>query len=272
MTPADDRYFHADGVRLRFRDQGEGPAVVLLHGWTLDLEIWEPQASELARGLRVIRPDRRGFGLSEGTPDAAADSADLEALLDHLRVAQAALVGMSQGARAAMAFALRHPGRVPALVLDGPPGAAAGLATGDEEDYSFDEFRRLAQSAGLTAFRDAWHGHPLLRLHGGDAGGRELLARVLARYPGRDLLAGAPAPATTVAPAALGRLAMPVLVVNGEFDTRRRLLAGDHLCRALPHAERALVPGAGHLANLDNPAAYNEVIRSFLRRQSRVAA
>jgi pimeloyl-ACP methyl ester carboxylesterase len=272
VTSTDDGYFHAHGARLRFRDQGEGPAVVLLHGWTLDLEIWEPQASGLARGLRVIRPDRRGFGLSTGTPDAAADTTDLEALLDHLRVAQAALVGMSQGARAALAFALRHPGRVPALVLDGPPGAAAGLATGGGDDYSFDEFRRLAQSAGLEAFRDAWSGHPLMRLQAGDAGARELLARVLARYPGRDLLAGAPAPAPAIAPAVLGGLAMPVLVVNGEFDTRRRLLAGDHLCRVLPRAERALVPGAGHLANLDNPAAYNEVIRSFLRRQSRVAA
>lgn len=272
MTPGDDRYLHANGVRLRFRDEGEGPAVVLLHGWTLDLEIWEPQARDLARDLRVIRPDRRGFGLSAGTPDAAADAADLEALLDHLRVTRATVVGMSQGARAAIAFALRHPERVPGLVLDGPPGAAAGLAGGDEQDYSFDEFRRLAQSAGLDAFRGAWRAHPLMRLHTSDAGAQRLLARVLARYPGRDLLENQPALAAKVAPAALGRFSMPLLVINGALDTPQRLSAGEHFCRLLPRVERTLIPGAGHVANLDNPPAYNEVIRQFLRRQSRVAA
>jgi pimeloyl-ACP methyl ester carboxylesterase len=270
--PGDDRYFRAGAARLRYRDAGGGPAVVLLHGWTLDLEIWDPQAAELARELRVIRLDRRGFGCSGGMPDAAADAGDLEALLDHLHVAQAALVGMSQGARAAIGFALRHPGRVSGLVLDGAPADTAGSATGDEEEISFGEFRSLAQSGGLDAFRAAWLRHPLMRLHARDAGTEALLAQVIARYPGRDLLAPAAAPAAPIDARALARLSVPVLVLNGELDTRRRRLAGDGLCRLLPRVERALVPGAGHLANLDNPAAYNEIIRSFLRRQSRVAA
>lgn len=270
--PGEDRFFRAGDARLRYRDEGAGPAVVLLHGWTLDLEVWDPQAADLARELRVIRLDRRGFGLSEGTPDAAADAADLEVLLDRLQVAQAALVGMSQGARAAIGFALRHPGRVPGLVLDGPPGDAAGLATGDEDEFSIDEFRRLAQAGGLDAFRTAWRGHALMRLHSGDAGAHELLARMLARYPGRDLQPDAAPPGSPVGPADPGRLTMPVLVVNGEFDTRHRRLAGEQLCRLLPRVERAIVAGAGHLANLDNPRAYNAIIRSFLQRQSRAAA
>ncbi len=111
-----------------------------------------------------------------------------------------------------------------------------------------------------------------MRLHARDAGTEALLAQVIARYPGRDLLAPAAAPAAPIDARALARLSVPVLVLNGELDTRRRRLAGDGLCRLLPRVERALVPDAGHLANLDNPAAYNEIIRSFLRRQSRVAA
>ncbi len=267
-----DRYLRAGGTRLRYRDEGGGPAVVFLHGWTLDLDIWDPQAAALAQELRVIRLDRRGFGLSRGVPDAAADPGDLEALLDRLRVARAVLVGMSQGARPAIAFALGHPGRVSGLVLDGAPGDAAGLPAGDEEDFSFGEFRRLAQSEGLAAFRAAWRGHPLMRLHAGGAAAEDLLARVLARYPGRDLQGTAPAPAAAIEAKYLARLSMPVLVINGELDTKRRLLAGDRLCGVLPQVERSLVPGAGHLANLDNPRAYNEMIRSFLRRRARAAA
>ncbi|MGQ0428372.1 MAG: alpha/beta fold hydrolase [Gammaproteobacteria bacterium] len=269
---ARDRYFRAGGIRLRYRDEGAGPAVVLVHGWTLDLDIWEPQAAELARELRVIRLDRRGFGRSEGDPDPAADPGDLESLLDHLHIARAAQVGMSQGARAALAFALSWPARVTGLVLDGLPGDAAAIATGDEEDFSFDEFRKLAQEAGLESFRVAWRRHPLMQLHAGDPQSVRLLDRVLARYPGRDLLGPAAMPAAPVPQRLLAELPVPVLVVNGGLDTRPRRLAGDRLCRALTQAERALVPGAGHLANLDDPRAYNDVIRSFLRRQARAAA
>lgn len=266
-----DRYFRSGSVPLRYRDEGEGPAVVLLHGWTLDLETWDPQAAELARSFRVIRPDRRGFGRSGGSPDAVADVHDLETLLDHLQLARAALVGMSQGARAAVGFALGHPGSVTGLVLDGPPGDLAGLP-GDEDDVSHDTFRRLAQAGGLAAFRNAWLRHPLMQLHGGDAVAPELLARVVARYPGRDLTGPPAAPPAAPAAAALARIAAPALVLNGERDSPRRLLAGERLCSLLPRAERALVPGAGHLANLDNPRAYNDIIRSFLERRSRAAA
>lgn len=266
-----DRTFRSGSTRLRYRDEGDGPALVLLHGWTLDLEVWDPQAAELSRSFRVIRLDRRGFGLSEGEPDTQADVADLAALLDHLGLAQAALVGMSQGARAAVGFALAHPGRVTGLVLDGPPGDLAGQ-DGDEDDLSHADFRRLAQAEGLAAFLAAWRRHPLMRLHAGDGQAEALLAQVLARYPGRDLLGPGPAPPEPVATAALARLQVPVLVVNGEHDTGRRRIAGERLAGLMPRAERSLVPGAGHLANLDNPHAYDDIIRNFLRRRSRAAA
>ncbi len=60
--------------------------------------------------------------------------------------------------------------------------------------------------------------------------------------------------------------------MNGEFDTTLRRRAGEALARALPLAERVVVPGAGHLPNLDTPRAYNEAVRAFLKRQSRAAA
>ncbi len=266
----DDREFDAGDARLRYRDEGEGDAIVLVHGWTLDLEVWEPQCEEFRRSMRVVRLDRRGFGLSGGVPDAAADAADLLALLDRLEIGSAALVGMSQGTRAVIALALAHPARVAGLVLDGPPDLA-GVA-GADDDISFADYRSMAQGGGIEAFRAAWRRHPLMQLHRPDAASQSLIDRMLERYRGLDLLQPPRQPPAAIEPDALPELRRPLLVVNGEFDTAPRRRAGIEICRRVPGAEHAVIPEAGHLANLDNPRAYNAVVRNFLQRQSRAAA
>lgn len=267
---APDDYLESGGARLRFRDEGEGEAVVFIHGWTLDLEMWDGQAAEFSHSMRVIRFDRRGHGLSGGHPGYEPDQRDLEALLDHLRIPRAAVVGMSQGARTALTFALRLPQRLSSLVLDGPPAFAAG--TERDPELPIIRFRELARTGGLEAFRAAWRDHPLMRLYTGDRAATELVARSLARYPGLDLLDAAAPAAPVMDERAIGRLQLPVQVITGERDSQARQAAADWLCRVLPQAERALVSNAGHLPNLDNPGVYAEVLRQFLRRQSRVAA
>ena len=266
-----DQHFLSGDAQLRYRDEGEGPPVVFIHGWTLDLDAWEPQAA-LAPSMRVILYDRRGFGLSGGTPGRAADAEDLARLFECLGLEAATLVGLSQGARVALAFALRHPSRVSALVLDGPPDETGAGAGGADEDFSIAEFRRLVAEQGVEAFRRAWREHPLMRLHTGDAAMRELADRILARYPARDLAAAPDAAPPPAGATALARFTRPVLIVNGELDTLARRCAGEALARALPAAERIVLPGAGHLPNLDAPGAYNDALQAFVRRQSLAAA
>lgn len=246
--------------------------VVFVHGWTVDLDVWNPQAAALRHSMRVIRLDRRGFGLSEGTPALSADCDDLNVLLDQFRIARASLVGTSQGARVALAFALRLPDRVTSLVLDGPPDEIGLGGSAGDEDFSVGELRELVRTGGVEAFRRHWSDHPLMRLHSGDTEARSLLEFMLARYPARDLLEPASNPSPPTGANTLARLRKSVLIVNGQFDTPIRMEAGMQLSRVLPVAERVVIPGAGHLPNLDNPGAYNEAIESFLRRQSRAAA
>ena len=267
-----DDHFRSGEARLRFRDDGEGPPVVFIHGWTLDLEVWNPQAAALADSFRVVRYDRRGFGFSGGEPGRAADVDDLGGLLDHLQLARATLVGHSQGARVALAFALAHPGRVSSVVLDGPPDEIGDPGSAGDEDFSIAGFQRLVREQGLEGFRRAWRVHPLMQLQSKGEAARELIDRMLARYPARDLLGPPASPASPAGIGALARFRKPALVVNGESDTQIRLRTAEALARALPVAERVVVPAAGHLPNLDNPNAYNEAIQAFLRRQSRVAA
>jgi pimeloyl-ACP methyl ester carboxylesterase len=266
-----DLYLGLDGVQLRYRDEGAGPAVVLIHGWTLDLESWDTQAVALADDFRVVRYDRRGFGLSGGEPGFASDVQDLAMLLDRLQLTKPALVGMSQGARIVLAFGMCHPERISGLVLDGPPDDLTADGSAAEGEFLLEDYRRMVRERGLDAFRREWRAHPLMRLHRPNAAALALVDRMLARYPARDLQ-GPAAPTPRADAGAVARLALPVLVVNGALDTAARLRAGEALARTLPVAERVVLAGAGHLPNLDDAGAYNEALRSFLRRQSRAAA
>jgi len=261
------RELQVPGARLRYRDEGSGRALVLVHGWTLDLDVWEPQLP-LATELRVVRYDRRGFGLSSGDPSLARDVSDLGTLLSALGVVSPLLVGMSQGARVVLEFAARHPSYVRGLVLDGAPPLVGGAA---DDDLSLESLRRLAEHQGLDAFRRAWSMHPLTQLVTVDARMHTLLARILARYPGRDLLANTPQ-REAIDRKLLADVRVPVLVVNGARDTEPRRRAGALLRDALPSAEQVLVPNAAHLPNLDAPREYNQLMSGFARRHLPAAA
>ena len=109
---------------LYYEASGEGSPVVLLHGASLDLHMWDKQTDTLAKRFRVIRYDLRGYGESSPATGTFSDVDDLEKLLDHLGHRKASLVGLSQGSGVALNFTLAHPERVDRLVLvssSGPP-------------------------------------------------------------------------------------------------------------------------------------------------------
>ncbi len=248
-----DRYLERDGARLRWRLQGTGPALALLHGWALDLDYWEPAVEKLAARFTVLRFDRRGFGLSAGAPDIHRNVADLAALLDEAGIRRAALLGMSQGARLGIHFALAHPERTRALLLDGAPAIDA------ESELPLAEYRNLLQARGEAALQAAVLRHPLMQLQTEDPAMHRLLASVVARYRGLDLLHAGPRARSPE----LRELAAPVLIMNGSADEPGRLKAGRMLQRGIAGAEHVLLLHAGHLALLDDPAHYASAVADF---------
>ena len=107
------------GARLAYEVTGDGAPVVLVHGFGLDMRMWDPQVEQLAGRFRVVRYDCRGFGAS-GPFDPAhgyTHAGDLLALLDHLSIGQAVLAGLSFGGRVVMQTALSAPARVRGLAL-----------------------------------------------------------------------------------------------------------------------------------------------------------
>ena len=176
------------GARLVYQVSGAGPAVVLIHGFGLDMRMWDPQIAPLAARFRVVRYDCRGFGASgpfdPGVPYTHAG--DLVALLDHLGIGDAVLAGLSFGGRVALQAALAAPDRVRGLAL--LDAVLDGVPWDPESARALDEVARQVQAGGVRAGRAAWLAHPLF------AAARErpdlaaALAAMVAGYPGQHWL------------------------------------------------------------------------------------
>ena len=261
-------FFEHEGARLAYRVAGgeSKPVLLFLHGWALDLRMWDPQEAALREDYRIVRMDRRGFGASTGGGDPLTDARDAHALLEHLGIARAFVVGMSQGARAALALATLAPERVSGLVLDGAPAVEGLVQQIWPDEVPVAELLRVLREAGIDAVRREIAAHRFMRLRTREWAAHELLASIIGAYDGGDL--GARLQSSTEPALRLHRLHLPVLALNGAHDSPQRRASGDAYCSALPRCERALIPDAGHLPNLDNPGAYNAVLTGFFRRHA----
>jgi pimeloyl-ACP methyl ester carboxylesterase len=243
-----------DAVPLYVESSGTGESVLLAHGFGGSARNFRPQLRALRGRYRTIVYDARGHARS-GAPEAAADYtpecfvSDLGRVLDQAGSERAVVGGLSMGAGVALRFALAHPERVQGLVLASfPAGAGRGAAARAAE------FARVLDEEGLLAAgeRFVWgegsgFSEPEARLV--KQGFREHDTHALAHVL-RELIAGQPG-IEALAPE-LRRVAVPALVVAGERDVSS-LTASRELARALPSARLVVVPGAGHIVNLERP-------------------
>ena len=249
---------HGGVVPLCMAGEEERPALILLHGWTLDHRIWAPQIAGLTDEFFLVMPDRRGCGRATAPANLAHEAEDVIAIADFLGIDRFALLGLSRGATVALDVARLHGSRLTGLVVSGAPLPAL---VPREEVIDLEHFRALAAAGELARLRSEWALHPLMQTQTPEAAA--LVATILADYDGRDLLASADAPGFPRE--ALAMLAVPVLAVTGEHDTAWRKACASALAQIAPRAMHALVPEAGHIANADNPARFNALVAAFLR-------
>ncbi|GAK34143.1 alpha/beta hydrolase [Iodidimonas nitroreducens] len=266
-----------NGTNIPVSHAGHGPALLLLHGWTLDRRMWAPQLAELAKDFMVIAIDRRGFGDHDAAPDLAADLADIDRVLDHFDLPQASLIGMSQGGRLALSYAAQSPKRLRSMILHGAPlEGFLPLAKGDEQ-IPLDTYRRWARAGRMDDVRSAWRTHRLMQVPHDQPEVQALVDSILAGYRGLDLLHDpAPTPSTPglkkigeastdqSMAARLSQIDVPTLALVGAQDTRWLDLVASALAYGLPFGQKAVVAGGGHLVNLTHPDAYHAAIRGFL--------
>ena len=255
------RKLERDGVQLGYDVVGDGPALLLLHAFPLDRRMWRVTAAALASRYRVITLDFRGFGESTLTaaPSLELLADDAAALLDALGLPIAAVVGLSMGGYVALAFAARHPSRLGALVLaDTRAGADSPAARQGRDDGI-----ALVRSSGTTAFVEPLPAKLLSPRASEETRG---LVRALAAQQRDTAIAGALA-AMRDRPdrsAELAALRCSTLILVGAEDTVTPPAESHAMARVIPGARVVLLPGAGHLSNLEAPDAFVEVLGQFL--------
>lgn len=262
------------GTPLVLERSGHGAPVVLLHGFTGRGRSMSGVAAALAGRYETLAPDLPGHGASLRSGDAAAHGFDrciddLVATLDQAGLPRVHWIGYSMGARIALAFAVRHPERVRSLVL---LGARAGIADEDERAARRRADEGLAariEAHGVAAFVDEWLAQPLfttLVRTDPAAYAREREARLANDAEGlAAALRGLGPAAQPPLQGLLERVEAPVLLLAGAQDLRF-VEHAQELARGLPRAELRRVPGAGHAAHVEQPAAFAELVLEFLAR------
>ncbi len=243
-----------DGVELYYEVHGEGPALLLTHGYSATSQMWQGQIEALSKAYKLILWDMRGHGQSDYPADPAAYSeaatvADMAALLDAVGAKRAIVGGLSLGGYMSLAFHLAHPDRTRALlIIDTGPGyrndeAREGwnrTSLKTAERYETEGLGRLA--AGSVEMRTSRHR---------SAEGLALAARGMLTQKDARVISSLPT------------IAVPSVVVVGADDTPF-LTASDYMAAKIPGAKKVVIPNAGHAANIDQPAAFNEAILGFL--------
>jgi pimeloyl-ACP methyl ester carboxylesterase len=261
--------FTFDGLAVHYLDEGAGDrAVVFVHGFPFRASSWEPQIPVVvASGRRALAPDLPGFGRSAVPADRSAYSIDgyadlVAALVGGLGLGPVVLVGLSMGGYIALAVARRHPEVLAGLVLAdtrADPDSAEGRRNRSDQQALVEErgdVTPLVDGLLTRLLADTGPRHAEVGATLGDmmrstapAGWIGALEAMKQRRDQTDLLP---------------RIVVPTLVVVGEGDAIAPVDVAEAMAEAIPGARFEVVPGAGHVANLENPDVFNRVFSEFL--------
>jgi pimeloyl-ACP methyl ester carboxylesterase len=255
-----------NGMRVGFERAGSGPAVVMLHGYIGDgPATWRDQLDRLADVCTVVAWDAPGAGASSDPPEpfGMADYADcLAGFVDAIGLDRPHLVGLSFGGALAIEFVRRHPGVARSLVIVSGYAGWAGSLPADVGR------QRLAQALTISELTPAEFVDLLLptmfAVPPAPAAVERFTDSVRAFHP-RGFRAMARASAEDLRPA-LPTIDVPTLLVYGDRDVRAPLAVAEHLHASIAGSTLTVLPGLGHVCNLEAPEPFNEVLRAWLQR------
>ncbi len=260
---------------MEVEDKGSGQPVLFIHGYPLNRAMWEPQLNPLADVARVIAPDLRGHGGSDPLPgpysmELLAD--DCCALLDALGSTQPLVVcGLSMGGYVAFAFYRKHAARVAGLVL----AATRPGADSPEGRANRAKAIELARAAGGGAAAIAESMLPKMLAPRSYEANPALVARVRQMMESTsvegiigDQMAMLERPDSTPM---LAQINCPALVLHGADDQIIPLKEAEAMHNAIKDSCLQVLPGAGHLVNLEQPQLFNAAVREFVKLSTKDA-
>lgn len=256
-------YAEVNGTRLYFEVAGSGHPMILIHGFTLDNRMWDDQFDTFALHYRVIRFDVRGFGKSAlPTSESYSYAADLKALIDHLGILHAYVLGLSLGGMIAIDFALEYPEATEALIL-------ADTVLGGFQWQKFGRSLALvwgrAEKSGIQSAKEQWVSLGLFKPVREKPDVASRLMQMVSDYSGWHF--GKDNPFPGLYPPAierLDRISAPTLIIVGELDLVDFHSIAGIIKEQIPAARKVVIPNVGHLSNMENPERFNEIVLGFL--------
>jgi 3-oxoadipate enol-lactonase len=253
-----------DGLEVGYDDVGTGMPVLFAHAFPLNRTMWAPNVSALVERCRCVAPDFRGCGDSSVAPPYSMEqyADDLAHLLDVLRIDKVVFVGCSMGGYVAFSFWRRHRDRVRALVL-------ADTRAGADTEQNMGRRRQLiemARAEGSTAIANA----QIPSLVGRTTREKQpdtydAVHRMMAQAPAEGIIGALEAmmlrPDSTPL---LPSIDAPTLIIVGDEDVPTPVKEAKAMHERIPGSNLEVITGAGHLANLERPAAFNHVLTEFL--------
>lgn len=254
-----------NGIELHYTIDGDGPWLVMSHSLACNGHMWDPQLPLLARRFKVLRFDTRGHGQSDApagayTLEALAD--DVKGMLDALGIRAAHWAGLSMGGMIGQTFALRYPGVLQSLVLADttsryPPEAAPVWA----------ERIKVAETKGMEPLvqptLERWFTAAYRETHPADVA---RIADMIRATPVAGYVGCSHAIPRINLTARLAEIKVPALVIVGEQDTGTPPAMAREIHANLPGSELVVIPSAAHLANVEQPAAFDAALERFYDR------
>ena len=265
----------SDKVRLHYEEVGQGTPILFVHEFAGDHRSWEPQLREFGKRYRCIAYAARGYMPSDVPPSADAYSyqhvmRDAVAVLDHLNIESAHIVGLSMGGYTALQVALNHPSRVRSMTL-------AGTGSGSERWYTEAFHKNSRELAGVferdgsaSVAKTYGYGPSRIPFEIKDARGFAEFVKHLAEHDAQGSahtsrgFQGA-RPSLYDFEDAMRRLTIPALIVVGDEDDRC-IEPSLFLKAAIPASGLVMLPKTGHAVNLEEPDLFNQVVGDFLVR------
>jgi len=242
-----------DGVKIYYEDHGDGPAVLLSHGYSATSKMWDGQVEALKGNYRVITWDMRGHGQSDSPDESkayseAATCDDMAGILRHLGIQKAVIGGLSLGGYMSLAFNVAHPEMTAALMLfDCGPGYKNPVgregwnktAVSRAEAFEKDGLESLGRGAEVR-----------IAQHRSAQGLANAARGMLAQFDSRII-------------ESLPEIEVPTLVLVGDQDAPF-LNGTDYMAAKIPNSKKVVIENAGHASNIDQPAAFNAAVKGFL--------
>jgi pimeloyl-ACP methyl ester carboxylesterase len=255
-------------VDIEVVEKGQGPTLIFLHGYTMDHELWHEQFTYFSSSYRCVAYDLRGHGGSSSplTGYGIQDHTnDLMSVMDSLGIRSACLVGLSMGGGIALSAALNHPERVWRLVL--ASSTLGGLPWEETMWNYFREFETQARQIGVQlAVERVWVRGPLFRNAARYPSLMKKVREMAERFSGGNIFDHATYPRPTVPDCErLNEVKCPTLVLRGELETPEFIRRASILADEIPETRFEVLRGAGHILNLEAPAAFNAAVARFLK-------